>query len=110
MRTKVAKPAPITALTRLLEALGQELLDASDEEIIEAAHALGMDPAMPGSAAFAGLKYPAKIQLSDFFEPDECQRLLLAPKRDAALPEPDDKGRRAKRRALAMPRKRPSER
>ena len=46
----------------------QELLEASDEEIIAAATDLGMNPLMKGSAAFAGLKYPSRPQLADFFE------------------------------------------
>jgi len=37
---------------RLLAALEQELIAATDEEILEAAHDLGMNPAMRGSAAF----------------------------------------------------------
>jgi len=55
-------------LTRILEAFGQELIDAPDEEIIEAAKNLGMDPHMKGSGAFAGLTFPAKWQLADFFD------------------------------------------
>jgi hypothetical protein len=36
-------------------------------EVIGAAHSLGMNPHMKGSAAFAGLKYSGKPQMSDFF-------------------------------------------
>jgi hypothetical protein len=68
MRTKVKVALPEVALTRILEAFGQELIDASDEEIIEAAKDLGMDLQMKGSGAFAGLTFPAKWQLSDFFD------------------------------------------
>jgi hypothetical protein len=68
MRTKVKLALPEAALTRILEAFGQELIDAPDEEIIEAARGLGMDPHMKGSGAFAGLTFPAKWQLSDFFD------------------------------------------
>jgi hypothetical protein len=35
---------------------------------MEAAKDLGMNPKMRGSAAFAGLIFPANPQLSDFFE------------------------------------------
>jgi hypothetical protein len=72
MRTKVTKaPAsasPEAKLTRVLEALEQELIDASDEEILAVAMELGMNPKMKGSALFAGLKYPARPQLADFFD------------------------------------------
>lgn len=40
---------------RLLAALERELLEATDEEILEAARDLGMNPAMKGSAAFFGV-------------------------------------------------------
>lgn len=40
---------------RLLAALERELIEATDEEILEAASDLGMNPAMKGSAAFFGV-------------------------------------------------------
>jgi hypothetical protein len=67
MGTKVTAARPEISLSRLLEALEQELIEASDEEIMAAAADLGMNPKMKGSAAFAGLKYPANPRLSDFF-------------------------------------------
>jgi hypothetical protein len=78
MRTKVRVALPEVVLTRILEALGQELIDASDEEIMEAAKDLGMDLQMKGSAAFGGLTYPAKWQLSDFFDVEAMQRIANA--------------------------------
>lgn len=39
---------------RLLVALERELIEATDDEILEAARDLGMNPAMKGSAAFLG--------------------------------------------------------
>jgi hypothetical protein len=42
-------------LDGLLDALEQELTEATDEEILAAAGDLGMDPAMKGSAAFFGV-------------------------------------------------------
>ena len=75
MRTKVRPASPEAILTRILEALEQELIDASDAEIMEAAQALGMNPNMRGSAAFAGLKYFAKPQLADFFEFEICKNV-----------------------------------
>jgi hypothetical protein len=59
---------PRTALIRLLDALADDLIDASDEEVMLAAKDLGMDPRMKGSAAFAGIKYPVKPKLSDFYD------------------------------------------
>jgi hypothetical protein len=57
MRAKVRKvSAPETALPRIVEALERELIEASDEEVLEVVRALGMNPGMKGSAAFAGLK------------------------------------------------------
>jgi hypothetical protein len=99
MRTKVKLARPEVALTRILEALGQELIDAPDQEIVEAAKDLGMDPNMRGSAAFAGLKFPAKPQLSDFFELEACGKLQVASERIAV--ESPTKTKRRVRRAEA---------
>ena len=46
---------PDSALERLLVALEDELLQATDEEVLAAAHELGMNPAMKGSAALFGV-------------------------------------------------------
>lgn len=46
---------PDSALERLLVALEDEVLQATDEEVLAAAHELGMNPAMKGSAAFFGV-------------------------------------------------------
>jgi hypothetical protein len=64
MRTKVAM---VTALDRVLDGLGEELLAASDAEIIAAARELGMDPSMRGSAAFLGLKYSIPSRPEELF-------------------------------------------
>jgi hypothetical protein len=40
---------------RLLDALQRELIEATDEEILEAASDLAMNPTMKGSAAFFGV-------------------------------------------------------
>lgn len=45
---------------RLLAALEQELVAATDEEILAAAADLGMNPAMKGSAAFFGVTIGAR--------------------------------------------------
>ena len=46
---------PDSTLERLLLALEDELLQATDAEVLAAAHELGMNPAMKGSAAFIGV-------------------------------------------------------
>ena len=64
MHTKVAV---VTALDRVLDGLAEELLAASEEELIAAARDLGMDPTMRGSAAFLGLKYAIPTRPAHFF-------------------------------------------
>ncbi|MGH8288253.1 MAG: hypothetical protein ACREV7_04385 [Steroidobacteraceae bacterium] len=78
MRTKVTKDLSQRALARILDAFAQELIDASDEEVLEAAKDLGMDPDMKWSAAFAGVIYPSSghLQLSDFFDLEELKKAL----------------------------------
>ena len=46
---------PDVGLERLLTEFEREVLDASDEEIIEVAHELGMKPEIRGSSAFFGV-------------------------------------------------------
>ena len=46
---------PDSTLERLLLALEDELLQATDAEVLDAAHELGMNPAMKGSAALFGV-------------------------------------------------------
>jgi hypothetical protein len=94
MRSKMKRPSPDVALTRILEALGQELIDAPDEEIIGAAKDLRMDLTMKESAAFSGLKYPAMPQWADFFEP-QARGNLQGPEKPLTAPgEPKRKPRR----------------
>jgi hypothetical protein len=82
MRTQVKAAFPEMVLTRILEAFGQELIDASDEEIMEAAKDLGMSPHMKGSAAFLGLTSPAKLQVSDFFDVEAIKQRLAREARE----------------------------
>jgi hypothetical protein len=81
MRTKVTQLFPETALERVLEALERELVEATDEEILEAAHDLGMKPEMKGSAAFLGLRYPGARRREEFFDPQWMLRVLNDPRR-----------------------------
>ena len=67
MRRLARTTGPLATLDRILEGLERELIDVSDEELVEAAQSLGMNLKAKESAAFFGLKGPAKPQLSDFF-------------------------------------------
>ena len=49
-------PRPEQVLERILEALEIGLIAATDDEIMEAAKDLGMNPAMKGSAAFGDIR------------------------------------------------------
>jgi len=55
--------------------LEQELIEASDEDILEAARDLGMNPMMKGSAAFAGLNYSATTRYRDFFDTEMSEQI-----------------------------------
>ena len=65
MQTKLRVVAPEASLTRILASFEQELLDALDEEIMEAAKDLGMNPQMKGSAAFFGVTRPVGVSSAD---------------------------------------------
>ncbi|HEY2779904.1 MAG TPA: hypothetical protein VGI90_03970 [Steroidobacteraceae bacterium] len=77
MHTKLTIRTPEAALAQVLDALEHELVEATDEEILEAARDLGMNPMMKGSAAFLGLHYPQAMQWADFFESEELKTELL---------------------------------
>ena len=81
MSTKVIQVFPETALERILEALERELIEASDADILEAAHDLGMKPEMKGSAAFLGLRYPGVHRPEDYFDQQWMLRVLNDPRR-----------------------------
>lgn len=81
MRTQMKSVFPEAALERLLAALERELIEATDEEILEAARDLGMKPQMKGSAAFLGLRHAIGPRFADFFGTDfgpETVRWLAA--------------------------------
>jgi hypothetical protein len=65
----------------LLTALERELTEATDEEILEAASDLRMNPAMKGSAAFFGIAmrghppFPGRETRESADVPSVCRRL-----------------------------------
>jgi hypothetical protein len=99
MHTKLTITPPEAALAQVLDALECELIDATDEEILEAAKDLGMNPMMKGSAAFFGVQYSQAMQWADFFESEELQIALLRSVNLRAVTEaePKRKPRRLKR-------------
>ncbi|HEY1282985.1 MAG TPA: hypothetical protein VGE96_00770 [Steroidobacteraceae bacterium] len=74
MRTQM-KIFPETALERVLESLESELIEASDEEILDAAKELGQNPMMKGSIAFAGVMFTHRSLFAEFFDPHTLKRL-----------------------------------
>jgi hypothetical protein len=99
MRTKVKVALPEVVLTRILDALGQELIDASDEDIMAAAKDLGMDPHMKGSAAFLGLTLPTRLNVSDVFDLEAIKDLIARKAREriggATSTDPESKAPRS---------------
>lgn len=93
MRTRLTLTTPAAALGRLLDQLDRELIEASDEDILEAARDLGMNPMMKGSAAFLGLQ---SFSLAEFFDGDALKGLLLAraAQKAAAVEAPKRRARR----------------
>jgi hypothetical protein len=61
---------PEIRLERILLALGVEVAEATDEEVLAAAAELGMKPMMKGTVAFVGLKH--------LFAPYEPEKLAAA--------------------------------
>ena len=88
MRTKLTTNQQVAGFDRVLEALGQELIESTDDELLQAAKDLGMNPTMRGSAAFIGLKYPAMPRVSDFFDLSALHRSRLGTDRSSDALEP----------------------
>jgi hypothetical protein len=68
MPAKVKSVSPEVVLARVLEGLEPDLVNATDEDITQAAQDLGMDLSMKGSAAFLGLKSPFRLRVSEIFD------------------------------------------
>lgn len=69
-------------LERVLAALEQELMEVPEEEILDAARSLGMNPEMKGSVLYAGVRFPSSVTLADAFDLAALRRAWL--ERDAA--------------------------
>ena len=68
MRNKMTRTPPEVALNRVLASLANDLAEASDEEIVQAAAELRMDVKMKGSAAFIGVLYTLPRRFDDIFD------------------------------------------
>jgi hypothetical protein len=77
MRKSVTPTPPEAALDRVLASLAQELGEATDEEIEQAAADLGMNVKMKGSAAFIGVVYTFPKRLEDLFDVEELRQTYL---------------------------------
>ena len=97
MRTKLTPTAPAAALGRILDQLDRELIEASDEDILEAARDLGMNPMMKGSAAFIGLRVPAMANFADFFDSDALRSVLSIRSAQQSLAPESERQRKARR-------------
>jgi hypothetical protein len=97
MRTKLTPAKSTAALGRLLDQLDRELIEASDEDILEAARDLGMNPMMKGSAAFVGLRVPAMAQFADFFDSDALRSVLSIRSAQQSLAPESERERKARR-------------
>lgn len=100
MRTKVKSVTPDKRLMHILDALAQEAIEASDEEVAEAATDLRMDLNSRESAAFAGLTYFARPQLSEFFDVEVPRRLPAPSERIAGEPRAESKIRQPRSKQL----------
>lgn len=80
------KPDHAVCFEGLLAALEKELTEATDEEILEAAKDLRMNPAMKGSAAFFGIAMyePPLFPGGDRRESSDAPRIWRRPKDDPA--------------------------
>jgi hypothetical protein len=72
----------------VLVALESELLQASDEEVRQAASDLGIDPDMKGSIAWVGILFPKKLRPEEAFDMDSIRRYLRR-----RITPPDEKDR-----------------
>jgi hypothetical protein len=106
MQTKLRAALPEASLTRILVCFEQELLAASEEEIMQAATDLGMDPAMKGSAAFFGVTRPFGISRADIHGLNAWARDLMEAKKPVGVIGTPSKAEPAKPKRLSRRRDR----
>ena len=95
MRNKMTRNPPEVALNRVLAGLERELVEATDEEIVQAAEDLGMNLKMKGSAAFIGVKYTFPKDAAEIFDLNDLRRFYAeyVQKRRESLPQSGRKPR-----------------
>ena len=95
MRNKMTRNPPEVALNRVLAGLEKELVEASDDEIVQAAEDLGMNVKMKGSAAFIGVKYTVPKNAAEIFDLADLRRFYVESmqKQRAFLPKAGKKAR-----------------
>ena len=95
MRKNMIPTPPEVALDRVLAGLEKELVDASDEEIEQAAQDLGMNIRMKGSAAFIGVTYTYPKRFEDIFDVETMRKAYVEfmRKRQSFLPDGRKKDR-----------------
>jgi hypothetical protein len=76
MPRQVTRITNETRLQRVLLALEQEVLQASDQELRQAAQDVGIDPDMKGSIAWVGIFYPGKVKMEEMFDLEALRRRL----------------------------------
>ena len=85
MPRQVTKQIRERRLQRVLVALEREVLQASDEEVRQAAQDAGIDPDMKGSIVWVGITFPAKVRMEEIFDIEvlrkRFQERLMTPKK-----------------------------
>jgi hypothetical protein len=74
MPRQVTKASPERRLQRVLAALESELLQASDEEVRQAAGDSGIDPDMQGSIAWLGIFFAGTRRFDEVFDMEELRK------------------------------------
>ena len=89
MRKSMIPTPPEVALDRVLAGLEPELVEATDEEIEQAAADLGMNVRMKGSAAFIGVTYTYPKRFEDLFDVEPLRKAYIEFKRNRQSFLPD---------------------
>jgi trimethylamine:corrinoid methyltransferase-like protein len=92
MQQELIPMPPAVALERVLTGLVEEIIEAADEELTQAAKDLGMDLNMRGSAAFLGVMYAMPKRIEDIFEPEDLRRAYAEFMRGHSPRIPGDEG------------------